>query len=105
MVDNNRTATFRVGQETLSFSNTPGRFDDNNNFIDVFPPAGYDMSHLELFMAGIGVIHFGGRVDLNDSLRCQWERRNDRVRACAQNTEQRAKPAINWVAIWSKNDD
>jgi hypothetical protein len=77
-------------------------WDDSTNYFDVFPPAGYNMASLQGFMASIGKIFFSGDVDGNDALRTNWNVLGDRVRVWVQNTEQRATPAGNWIALWSR---
>lgn len=86
---------------TSGFTNIVGGFSNGANFFDVFPPAGKIISaDLVAFIPSIAVIHYAGRVDGNDSLRCTWSNLGDRIRVYVQNTEQRSTPAANWLAIW-----
>lgn len=83
-------------------SQTTGFGPSTKNFFDVFPPNGFTMNNLAGFVAGIGEIYFAGNVDSNDSLRCRPYYLNDRVRVYVNNSEQRARPGANWMAIWSE---
>ena len=68
----------------------------------MYPPSGYKMSDLEAFLPSIHVIHFAGGVDGNDSIRCTHSILSDRIRVYVQNTEQRSKPAANYIAVWNR---
>ena len=83
-------------------SQTTGFGPSTKNFFDVFPPDGFSMNNLAAFVAGVGEIYFAGDVDLNDSLRCRPYYLSDRVRVYVNNSEQRARPGANWMAIWSE---
>jgi hypothetical protein len=83
------------------FTNGPS-WNDASNFFDVFPPIGSNMSKLAGFMASLSQVYFAGDVDNNDALRTQWVVQGDRIRVWVQNTEQRAVPTGNYIAIWSK---
>jgi phage-related tail fiber protein len=69
----------------------------------VYPPDNYTMSDLLAFLPSIRTIHFSGDVDYNDSLYCYWEKEESRIKITCYNTEQRANPQVNWIAIWRKN--
>ena len=69
----------------------------------VYPPDGYTMDDLLAFIPSIRAIHFNGTVDYNDSLYCYWNKESARVRITCYDTEQRANPQVNWLAIWRKN--
>jgi hypothetical protein len=86
---------------TSSFTNQVGSWNNGANYFDVFPPSGKTMGNLIAFIPSIAVIHYAGRVDGNDSLRCTWSDLGNRIRVYVQNTEQRSTPAANWLAIWS----
>jgi hypothetical protein len=75
---------------------------DASNFFDVFPPEGYGMANLAGFMASLSQVYFAGTVDFNDALRTQWVVQGDRIRVWVQNSEQRAIPTGNYIAIWNK---
>lgn len=94
--------TSATQQFAVGFTNIVGRFNDNSNFFDVFPPAGYTMNNLLAFIPSIAIIHYAGGVDGNDSLRCIWRNLGNRIRVFVQNTEQRSTPAANWLAIWRR---
>jgi hypothetical protein len=76
------------------------------NYVDVYPPAGYNLSHLAGFMPSINAIDFEGDVDSNDYLYCQyknWPIANpDRIRVICSNTETGAASKVNWMAVWIK---
>jgi hypothetical protein len=96
-----------IGYETVigviggGFTNQVGSWNDGANYFDVFPPSGKTMSNLVAFIPSIAVIHFAGKVDGNDSIRCTWSNLGNRIRVFVQNTEQRSNPAANWLAIWN----
>lgn len=69
----------------------------------VYPPDGYTMADLLAFIPSIRVIHFNGDVNKDDSLYCYWGKENTRIVVTCYNTEQRANPQVNWLAIWRKN--
>lgn len=69
----------------------------------VYPPTGYTMDDLLAFIPSIRVIHYSGDVDYNDSLYCYWSKEEKRIAVVCYNTEQRANPQVNWLAIWRKN--
>jgi hypothetical protein len=75
---------------------------DASNYFDVFPPSGSSMSKLAGFMASLSQVYFAGTVDFNDALRTQWVVQGDRIRVWVQNSEQRAIPTGNYIAIWNK---
>lgn len=85
----------------VGFSNIVGQWSNATNYFDVFPPAGKTMANLAGFMASLSKIFFAGNVNSDDSLRTQWEVQADRVRVWVQNSEQRATPAGNYIAIWN----
>jgi hypothetical protein len=94
--------TITSGTNTsVGYSHIIGEFDESKNYFDVFPPSGKTMAKLVAFIPSIAFIAFNGDVDLNDYLRCEYRVLTDRIRVLVQNTEQREKPAANWLAIWS----
>lgn len=98
--------TFTYGTNitvTSGFSWQVAFFNETRNYFDVFPPSGKTMNDLVAFIPSISRIHFSGNVDGNDSLRCDWAivDSNSRIRVWVQNTEQRAAPAANYLAVWS----
>jgi hypothetical protein len=76
------------------------QFDNSSNFFDVFPPQNKTMANLAGGTASLSKIYFAGIVDGNDALRTEWTLLADRVRIYVQNTEQRATPAGNYIALW-----
>lgn len=96
---NNNTFTYGT-TSAVGYTNSVNNFINSSNYFDVFPPAGKTMSQLIAFIPSIAVIHYAGDVNGDDSMRCIYEERSDRVRVWVQNTEQRSTPAANWLAIW-----
>ena len=86
----------------VGFSNIISQWDFSTNYFDVFPPAGYNMTNLSGFIASLSKIYFAGNVNYDDQMLTTWEVRADRVRVWVQNSEQRATPAGNYLAIWKK---
>lgn len=68
----------------------------------VYPPSGYTMSNLVAFIPSIRTIHYNGDVDYNDSMYCYWSKESSRIKITCYNTEQRANPQANWLAVWRK---
>jgi len=92
--------SFASAVNCVGYSNS-FQWDDSTNYFDVFPPSGKSMSNLVGFMASMSKIYFAGKVNEDDSMRTQWSVLGDRVRVWVQNTEQRATPAGNYIAIWN----
>jgi hypothetical protein len=85
----------------VGYTNQVGSFNNGSNYFDVYPPAGKSMSNLIAFIPSIRTIHYAGGVDGNDSLRCTYTYLSNRIRVYVQNTEQRSKPAANYLGVWS----
>jgi len=68
----------------------------------VYPPEEYTMNNLIAFIPSMRVIHYSGDVDYNDSMYCYWDIEETRIRITCYNTEQRANPQANWLAVWRK---
>ncbi len=68
----------------------------------VYPPQGYTMSNLHAFIPSPNTIHFAGTVDYNDSLYCTWSKDDSKITVTCYNSEQRANPNVNWLAVWRK---
>jgi len=66
----------------------------------VYPPSGKSMSHLVAFIPSIRVIHYNGDVDYNDSMYCYYSYEGSRICIICYNSEQRANPQANWLAVW-----
>lgn len=95
----NYTVTGAIRQPVVSFSNAFS-WDFSKNYYDAFPPSGKTMSDFAFGMVSIGELHFIGIVNYDDSIVCWFEARSDRVRMWVQNTEQRSRPAINYLLFW-----
>jgi hypothetical protein len=92
--------TFASAVDCIGFTNAFS-WNNSSNYFDVFPPEGKTMTNLLGFMASLSKIYFAGNVNQDDSLRTEWEVQPTRIRVWVQNTEQRAIPAGNYIAIWS----
>ena len=68
----------------------------------VYPPEGFTMSNIVAFIPSIRVIHYNGDVDNNDSMYCNWGKEDTRIRISCYNSEQRANPQCNYLAVWRK---
>lgn len=66
----------------------------------VYPPSGYTMSNLVAFIPSIRTIHYNGDVDKNDSMYCYYAYESSRICITCYNSEQRANPQANWLAVW-----
>jgi len=84
-----------------SFQNIVGQTDFNQNFFDVFPPAGKTMANYVAFIPSIYAVAFAGVVNGDDTLLCTYVPGVDRIRVFIFNTEQRAAPIASYLAIWS----
>ncbi len=72
------------------------------NYVDIGPPAGYNMSHLVGFLPSIAEISFAGAVNGDDTLFCQYVTDSEKIRVICANSEIRYSSRINWIAIWIK---
>lgn len=68
----------------------------------VYPPNGYTMANLVAFIPSIRTIHFNGDVNRDDSLYCYYGYEANRISITCYNSEQRANPQANWLAVWRK---
>lgn len=68
----------------------------------VYPPEGFVMENLAAFICSLRTIYFSGDVDGNDSLYCYWTTDAAKIILTCYNSEQRATPTVNWLAIWRK---
>ena len=66
----------------------------------VYPPGGYSMANLVAFIPSIRVIHFNGDVNKDDSMYCYYSYEASRISIVCYNSEQRADPQCNWLAVW-----
>jgi hypothetical protein len=85
----------------VGFTNQVGSFNFNSNYFDVFPPAGKTMANIVAFIPSVNYIAYAGVVNGDDSTVCTYSYLGDRIRVYVQNTEQRDRPAANFMAIWS----
>lgn len=99
-LSNGYQITYGSGMPCVGFTNIVGDFSDASNYHDVFPPAGFNMTQLQGFVASMSLISFAGDVDGNDAMRTVSAILPDRIRTWCQNTEQKATPAINYIAFW-----
>lgn len=83
-----------------AYSNIINGFDFSKNYVDVFPPTGRTMDDFIAAIVSPGLIYFNGKVNQDDKLIATFEKQSDRVRCWVQNSEQRAKPAINYFIVW-----
>ena len=67
---------------------------------DVFPPAGKTMADLMGVIVSNSWTYFAGGVNGDDIMVCFAEVLSDRIRVHNGNSEQRATPTANWLAIW-----
>jgi hypothetical protein len=95
------TINFASAVNCVGFSNQIAQWDNSTNYFDVFPPAGKTMANLAGFMASLSKVYFAGNVNSDDQIRTEWSVLADRVRVWVQNSEQRATPAGNYIAMWS----
>jgi hypothetical protein len=88
---------------TVSF-HTPGNYYDTitKNFVYVYPPFGYNMSHLAGFLPSIHQIKFAGDVNSDDSLWCKWATDNEKVIVTCGASEMREATKVNYIAVWIK---
>jgi hypothetical protein len=94
------TIVFATAQNCVGFSNQIAQWDNSTNYFDVFPPAGFNMTQLQGFMASMSKIFFAGNVNIDDQMRTEWAVQGDRIRVWVQNSEQRDTPAVNYIAFW-----
>lgn len=69
----------------------------------VYPPDGYTMDDLLAFLPSMRTFHYAGDVNGDDSSYCYWKKEEKRIVVTCYNTEQRANPQVNWIAIWRRN--
>ena len=95
--------------ETYTYQNTIGKWSEAKNYFDVFPPSGKNINDLIAFIPSVLYIAFAGGVNYDDATSCYWRRVNssggttsvDRIRVWVGNTEMRANPKANWLAVWN----
>lgn len=94
------------GQDTVQSPQQGYNSNFQYNYVDVYPPEGYDLSQLAGFMPSINAIDFNGDVNGDDFLYCQYKNwpvnAPDRIRIICSNTETGAPTKVNWMAVWIK---
>lgn len=91
-------------QVTLNTQQGQNMFNYSYNYAYVYPPSGYTVNNLAAFIPSIGEINFKGDVDSNDSLWCTHtvQLSNNRIVVTCNNSENRSRSIINFLAIWTK---
>jgi len=83
-------------------SNGQNQNDYTENFKELFPPAGYTIANLVGFQCGIAEIYFGGNVDGNDSIWCNYQVESDRIVVICNASENNSNSKVNYMAVWQK---
>lgn len=86
-------------------SNSPTLDLENNwnyNYQYIYPPAGYNMSHLVSFTCSNAEINFTGDVNGDDVIYCKWKKESTRIKIIGGNTETDFPAKINYSAVWLK---
>ena len=92
-----------TGSETVTADAVGYKQDDyTKNYVYVYPPTGYTMSHLAGFMPSINQIAFAGDVNSDDTLWCKYRLESNRVTVICSNSETRFASKVNYIAIWIK---
>lgn len=100
-VDQN-TLTFTTGVITATpFQNTTSGPNFTLNYFDLPPPVGKTVANLVAFIPSIHAIWFSGDVNADDSLHCRWQVEGANIRVWVFNTEQRAAPSAQYLAVWN----
>lgn len=110
-----RLSTTRVTYGFQSITNRQqGQLQDTKttNFFFVTPPTGYTTTNLVGFIPSIRNIYFGGDVNSDDTLWCEYSiegantidnpTSTSRIRVWCNNSENRQSADVNWMAIWQK---
>lgn len=89
---------------TVPSSNGYYQFNFTRNWVDIYPPAGYNIYHLKGFIPSVGEINFSGDVNGDDTFWCNYQvdYTAGKVRVVCNNSESRARSIINYLAIWIK---
>lgn len=74
------------------------------NYVDIFPPVGYEMYHLKGAFASLRMANFGGGDDARKTAYTNIVRMHDRVRVMAgiNYTRPGTTTNINYLMIWSR---
>ena len=80
------------------------QFNFTRNYAYVYPPAGYSIYNLKGVIPSIGEVNYNGNVNNDDTIWCNYQvdYTNSRIIIIANNSEARARPIINYLAIWIK---
>ena len=89
---------------TVPSSNGYYQFNFTRNWVDIYPPSGYNIYHLKGFIPSVGEINFSGDVNGDDTFWCNYQvdYTAGKVRVVCNNSESRARSIINYLAIWIK---
>lgn len=89
---------------TVPSSNGYYQFNFTRNWVDIYPPAGYNIYHLKGFIPSVGEINFSGDVNGDDTFWCNYQvdYTAGKVRVVCNNSESRNRSIINYLAIWIK---
>lgn len=101
-VDGKHASAFALASHThtmpTNYSFTYGSTTGTTTY--VYPPSGKTMSNLAAFIPSIRTIHYNGDVDNNDSMYCTYSKDSSKITITCYNSEQRANPQANWLAVW-----
>lgn len=91
------------GQEAVAaWTNGYNNNNFTKNYIYVYPPSGYTMSHLAGFISSLAEISFSGDVNGDDTLWCKHSVGSDRITVICSNSETRSASRVNYLAVWIK---
>lgn len=90
--------------QTSNVNNGQNMSNYSYNRAFVYPPSGFNLSHLVGFIPSISEVYFGGNVDGNDTLWCNYQTdyTNNRVIVICNNSESRSAAKVHYIAIWKK---
>lgn len=91
---------------TITYNRAVGQymFNFTVNYAYIYPPTGYNIYHLVGFVPSVGEINFSGDVNGDDSFWCNYQVQytNGRIAVACNNSENRSRSIINYLAIWKK---
>lgn len=91
---------------TITYNRATGHnmFNFTVNYAYIYPPSGYNIYHLVGFVPSVGEINFSGDVNGDDSFWCNYQVQysNGRIVVACNNSENRSRSIINYLAIWKK---
>lgn len=92
-----------TGIETINAkTNGYNENDYTKNNVYVYPPAGYNMTHLAGFMPSIAEIAFSGDVNDDDTMWCKFTTDANKVTIICSNSETRRAAKVNYMSVWIK---